>query len=237
MEAKAVVQELGSDLANGLKEAQVSDLRSRYGENKLKEKKKKTNFQRFIDQFKDVMILILIAAAAISFAIACTQNDPEEFFEPILILVIVIVNAIIGTIQESNAEKALDALKSLSAPHARVIRDGEAVVRPFFDADYFIWRDYGYQWICPGTDEGDLHASFNLHLRTISRDFYNYLRALNNLQTYGYDVIPIIEPTILPNNVTGGYGLVSVGADRTVTFDLGTRHIVHDASEGIYYGY
>ena len=116
-------------------------------------------------------------------------------------------------------------------------RDGEAVVRPFFDADYFIWRDYGYQWICPGTDEGDLHASFNLHLRTISRDFYNYLRALNNLQTYGYDVIPIIEPTILPNNVTGGYGLVSVGADRTVTFDLGTRHIVHDASEGLYYGY
>ena len=125
LEAKAVVQELGSDLVNGLKEAQVSELRSRYGENKLKEKKKKTNFQRFIDQFKDVMILILIAAAAISFAIACTQNDPEEFFEPILILVIVIVNAIIGTIQESNAEKALDALKNLSAPHARVIRDGE----------------------------------------------------------------------------------------------------------------
>jgi len=125
LEAKAVVQELGSDLTNGLKEAQVSELRSRYGENKLKEKKKKTNFQRFIDQFKDVMILILIAAAAISFVIACTQNDPEEFFEPILILVIVIVNAIIGTIQESNAEKALEALKSLSAPHARVIRDGE----------------------------------------------------------------------------------------------------------------
>ena len=125
LEAKAVVQELGSDLTNGLKEAQVSELRSRYGENKLKDKKKKTNVQRFIDQFKDVMILILIAAAAISFVIACTQNDPEEFFEPILILVIVIVNAIIGTIQESNAEKALEALKSLSAPHARVIRDGE----------------------------------------------------------------------------------------------------------------
>lgn len=125
LEAKAVVQKLGSDLVNGLKEAQVSELRSRYGENKLKEKKKKTNFQRFIDQFKDVMILILIAAAAVSFVIAITQNNPEEFFEPILILVIVIINAIIGTIQESNAEKALDALKSLSAPHARVIRGGE----------------------------------------------------------------------------------------------------------------
>ena len=125
MDAKTVVQALDSDITNGLTESQVIELRNRYGANKLKEKKKKTNFQRFIDQFKDVMILILIAAAAISFAIACTQNDPEEFFEPILILVIVIVNAIIGTIQESNAEKALEALKNLSAPHARVIRGGE----------------------------------------------------------------------------------------------------------------
>ena len=125
MDAKTVVQALDSDITNGLTEEQVIELRNRYGANKLKEKKKKTNFQRFIDQFKDVMILILIAAAAISFAIACTQNDPEEFFEPILILVIVIVNAIIGTIQESNAEKALEALKNLSAPHARVIRGGE----------------------------------------------------------------------------------------------------------------
>ena len=124
-DAKAVVEALDSDIVSGLKESQIPALRERYGENKLKEKKKKSNFQRFIDQFKDVMILILIAAAAISFAIACTEGDPEEFFEPILILVIVVVNAVIGTIQESNAEKALDALKNLSAPHARVIRDGE----------------------------------------------------------------------------------------------------------------
>ena len=125
LDAGEVVKALNSDQFNGLTESQVSDLRAKYGENKLREKKKKTNFQRFIDQFKDVMILILIAAAAISFFIAISEGDPEGFFEPVLILVIVIVNAIIGTIQESNAEKALDALKSLSAPHARVIRDGE----------------------------------------------------------------------------------------------------------------
>ena len=125
LDAGEVVKALGSDQFNGLTESQVSGLRTKYGENKLREKKKKTNFQRFIDQFKDVMILILIAASAISFFIAISEGDPKGFFEPILILVIVIVNAIIGTIQESNAEKALDALKSLSAPHARVIRDGD----------------------------------------------------------------------------------------------------------------
>lgn len=119
----------------------------------------------------------------------------------------------------------------------KAFRDGEAVVHPSFDLDYFIWRDYSYAWICPGTHEGDLHASFTLRLRTVDRDFYNYLRAINNLETYGYDVVPIIEPTLLPNNVTGGLGLVSVGAESTFTFDLGTRHIVHDPPYDPVYSY
>ncbi len=124
-DAAEVVCSLQSDLSSGLTSVQVGELRTKFGENKLREKKKKTALQRFIDQFKDVMILILIAASAVSFAIAVSEGDPEGFFEPILILVIVVVNAIMGTVQEGNAEKALDALKSLSAPHARVIRDGE----------------------------------------------------------------------------------------------------------------
>lgn len=120
-----VVNELQSDLKNGLSEQQVQQRRQQYGENKLKEKKKKTNFQRFIEQFKDVMILILIIAAIISFAIACVEKEPSEFFEPILILLIVILNAIMGVVQESKAEKALEALQNMSAPHARVLRDGK----------------------------------------------------------------------------------------------------------------
>ncbi|MCD7946607.1 MAG: cation-translocating P-type ATPase [Clostridiales bacterium] len=116
--------QLRSDRENGLTGQQAAERLAEHGENHLREKPKKTNLQRFIDQFKDAMILILLAAAAVSFAIACVQGDPQEFFEPALILLIVIVNAVIGVMQESQAEKALDALKNMSAPHARVIRDG-----------------------------------------------------------------------------------------------------------------
>ncbi|MBP3650929.1 MAG: calcium-translocating P-type ATPase, PMCA-type [Clostridia bacterium] len=126
--ADTVTLALESDIQRGLSTNQVEKRLNQYGENKLQEKKKKTNWQRFLDQFKDVMILILIAAAAISFVIACVEGNPKEFFEPVLILLIVIMNAIMGVMQESKAEKALDALKSMSAPHARVIRDGEEQV-------------------------------------------------------------------------------------------------------------
>lgn len=121
----SVIQELQSHPSQGLSSLQVSSKLTQYGENRLTEKKKKTNVQRFLDQFKDVMILILLAAAAVSFIIACIEGNPKEFFEPVLILFIVILNAIMGVMQESKAEKALDALKSMSAPHARVIRDGK----------------------------------------------------------------------------------------------------------------
>ena len=112
----------------GLTATQAAQRLSQYGLNKLAEKKPKTNLQRFLAQFKDVMIIILLIAAAISFVIACVEGEPMEFFEPVLILLIVVLNAIMGMVQESKAEKALDALKNMSAPHARVIRDGKESV-------------------------------------------------------------------------------------------------------------
>ena len=121
---ESVIRELDTDQSRGLNSEQIAEKHSRFGENKLREKKK-SYLQRFIDQFKDVMILILLAAAAVSFVIACLERDPGEFFEPVLILLIVILNAVMGVVQESRAEKALEALKGLSAPHARVIRDGK----------------------------------------------------------------------------------------------------------------
>ena len=120
-----VLSNLETNELKGLSADAVREKQEKYGPNKLREKKKKTLFARFIDQFKDAMILILIAAAIVSFAVICVEKNWGELFEPALILLIVILNAIMGVYQEGKAEKALDALKNMSAPHARVIRDGE----------------------------------------------------------------------------------------------------------------
>ena len=119
-----VLKELGVSPEAGLGEEEVAAPRGKFGENKLAEKKKKSLTARFFAQFKDVMIVILLIAAIVSFAIAITEKNAKEFIEPALILLIVILNAVIGVAQESKAEKALDALKNMSAPHARVLRGG-----------------------------------------------------------------------------------------------------------------
>lgn len=125
---QAVLEKLSSSQKEGLSAQEASRRLAQYGPNRLREGKKKTNLQRFFGQFKDVMILILIAAAMVSFVIACVEREPMEFFEPVLILLIVVLNAVMGMVQESKAQKALDALKNLSAPHARVLRDGRESV-------------------------------------------------------------------------------------------------------------
>lgn len=118
-----IINELQSDSIQGLSANEAQLRIKKYGENKLKESKKKTSFEKFLDQFKDAMIIILLIAAAISFGLAIKENDTSAFFEPLLILLIVILNAIMGVVQENKAEKSLEALMSLSSPHARVIRE------------------------------------------------------------------------------------------------------------------
>ncbi len=126
--AADVLGSLSSDATRGLSTDEAAARLVKHGENRLREKKKRSIPARFLDQFKDVMILILIAAAVVSFVLACIEGEAKEFFEPALILLIVILNAVMGVYQEGKAEKALDALKNLSAPHARVIRDGKECV-------------------------------------------------------------------------------------------------------------
>ena len=122
---QSVLAEVNANAETGLTKEEVKKRTEKFGSNKLQEKKKTSWAAKFFEQFKDVMIVILIIAALVSFVIACVEKNPKEFFEPVLILLIVILNAIMGVVQESKAEKALDALNNMSAPHARVIRDGE----------------------------------------------------------------------------------------------------------------
>lgn len=118
-----LISKLGSHAESGLTNQEYQLKRQEFGPNKLAEGKKKTKLQQFLHQFKDVMILILLLAAGISFFIALMEK--EGYFEPFLILFIVVLNAIIGLVQEGKAERALDALKKMSAPKARVIREGQ----------------------------------------------------------------------------------------------------------------
>ena len=137
-----ILSALKVEATKGLNTEEVQKRLVEHGENRLKEKKKKSNLVRFLEQFKDAMIIILLVAAAVSFVIAITEGIKHgtwgELFEPILILLIVVLNAVMGVAQESKAEKALDALKNMSAPHARVIRDG---VEKIINADGLVPGD------------------------------------------------------------------------------------------------
>ena len=107
---------------------EIEERRKKYGFNELKAKKKKTILVKFLEQFKDFMIIILIIAAIVSGVIGYLQN--EGITDSIIILIVVIINAIIGVAQESKAEKSLEALQKLSSHVAKVIRDGKLVVMP-----------------------------------------------------------------------------------------------------------
>ena len=112
-----ILQELDVDEKNGLSSTEALRRLEKYGKNKFETKKKKTLFKQFLSQLKDVMIYILIIAAIISAFLG-------EISDALIILLVIIINAVIGVIQESKAEKALDALKELSTPKALVKRDG-----------------------------------------------------------------------------------------------------------------
>lgn len=109
----------------GLSKEEAEARLSEYGKNELQEKKKRNAFLRFLDQFKDVMVIILLCAAAVTTVIAIVEKNYTDFIDVGIILAIVIINAIIGVVQESKAEQALQALKNMSKPFAKVRRGGE----------------------------------------------------------------------------------------------------------------
>ncbi len=118
-----VVRELKSSKEKGLSAKEAAKRLSQYGKNEFTQKKKKSFLRRFFEQFEDFMILVLIAAALISFAASVLEGN-TDFTDPVIILAIVILNAVLGVVQEEKAEKSLEALKKISAPTAIVHRDG-----------------------------------------------------------------------------------------------------------------
>ncbi len=123
-----VQKELETDIENGLNKEETEEKRKKYGFNELEAKKKESLLVKFLKQFKDFMIIILIIAAIVSAFVGVKEG--EGFTDSIIIMVVVIVNAIIGLVQENKAEKSLEALQKLSAHASKVIRNGELQVIP-----------------------------------------------------------------------------------------------------------
>lgn len=109
----------------GLSSTEAKQRLEKDGKNELEEAEKKSFIAKFFDQLKDVMIIVLLVAAAVSAAIAIIQGEYSELVDSGIILLIVLVNAFIGLAQESKAEAALEALKNMNKPLAKVLRDGE----------------------------------------------------------------------------------------------------------------
>lgn len=125
-ETNEVEKELKTNLQQGLTQEEVEEKRKEFGYNELKAKKKKSLFVKFLEQFKDFMIIVLIIAAIVSGIVGYMEG--EGITDSIIILIVVIVNAIIGVVQESKAEKSLEALQKLSSHVAKVVRNGKVEV-------------------------------------------------------------------------------------------------------------
>jgi Ca2+-transporting ATPase len=117
MEQEAVEKELSSSLAQGLSEGEAGKRLEQYGSNEIRQKGRKSMLRMVVDQFNDFMIIILIIAAAVSGLLG-------EITDAVVILLIVILNAVMGVVQENKAEESLAALKKMAAPNAKVLRDG-----------------------------------------------------------------------------------------------------------------
>lgn len=128
---EAILKEQNVVLKKGLSSEEVLKRQEKYGKNELREKKKKTFFQMFLEQFKDFLVIILLIAAVISIITGILTH--EGLVDGFVILAIVILNSILGVTQEQRASNALAALKKMSSPHAKVLRDGSVKEVPSSD--------------------------------------------------------------------------------------------------------
>ena len=118
-----VLKKIGTDRKEGLSEEEVKKRQQEYGKNKLEDKPKESIFMKFIKQFNDFMIIILIIASIVSAVISNIQGE-NDYIDSIIIIAIVVLNAIMGVVQEAKAEKSIEALQEMTPMKAKVIRDG-----------------------------------------------------------------------------------------------------------------
>lgn len=127
--AQQTLKALNSD-ARGLTSAEAENRQTKYGANAIEKTKKSKPIGLFFAQFKDVMTLLLIAAAVVSAVIAFISKDVNDLTDTVIILAIILLNAVVGTVQQFRADKAIENLKKLSTPYATALRDGKAVKIP-----------------------------------------------------------------------------------------------------------
>src|ERR671915_1897058 len=125
MTAEEVVAEFGSDPRRGLSGQGAGARLQRYGPNELETEKPVPAWRRFLAQFQDVLVILLLVATGISAALWAFERDATLPYEAIAIFAVVLLNATMGYVQESRAEAAVAALRGMSAADATVIRDGE----------------------------------------------------------------------------------------------------------------
>lgn len=130
--AKETAHELGTNIQNGLSDKEAAKRLAANGRNEIATQKKTSPIKKFFLQFNDFMIITLLAAAAVSYITSLISGSPD-ITEPAIILAIVVLNAILGIVQENRAQKSLDSLKKISAPNARVIRSGKTKIIPASD--------------------------------------------------------------------------------------------------------
>ena len=127
----------GTDVKTGLTDSEVARNRVLYGENSLPESEESSLFKLILAQFEDQLVLILLGSAVVSFVLALFEDVDQPggswmtaFVEPLVILLILIANAAVGVVQETNAEKAIDALREYSPDEAHVLRNGQVIRIP-----------------------------------------------------------------------------------------------------------
>ncbi len=201
----SVLKELGTSKNSGLSDSQVEESRQKNGENVITEEKKKSIFRVFLEQFADILVIILIVAAVISMFMDNLESS-------IVILVVIVMNAILGTIQHVKAQKSLDSLKAMSSPSARVIRNGMPTE---IDASEVVVGDIlliEAGNVAPADGRIIEAASLQVNESALTGESLNILKSVEPITTKDPALGDRVNMLYSGSNISNGRGVVAVTA-------------------------